>query len=76
MSTLELREKLHAAIDQADDRLLNIIYALVQADIKNEHYELSEEHQRILDERLADHESDPTSGASWEEAKSRIRSKI
>ena len=34
--------------------------------------EISEEHRRILDKRLADYEANPTEGRTWEEVKSEL----
>jgi|688.fasta_scaffold31937_9 putative addiction module component (TIGR02574 family) len=34
--------------------------------------ELSEEYRRILDERLAKYEADPTEGRPWEEVKAEL----
>jgi putative addiction module component (TIGR02574 family) len=76
MSTTQIREELHHFINKADDRLLNLIYAIVQADMEEGDYELSKAHKAILDERLAAHQSDPSSGSSWEDVKSHIKSKL
>ncbi|WP_420580578.1 addiction module protein [Reichenbachiella sp.] len=72
MSGAELRDEIHKYVDQADDRVLQMIYGLFQADLTEDHFEFSDEHKRILDERLENHESNPVSGSSWEETKSRI----
>lgn len=37
---------------------------------------LSEETQKLLDHRLATHQSNPTSGSSWEDVKARIQKKL
>jgi putative addiction module component (TIGR02574 family) len=76
MGTTQLREELHEFINKADERLLNLLYAMVQADMKEDDYELSAAHKDILDERLAAHESNPKSGSSWEEVKSRIKNRL
>jgi putative addiction module component (TIGR02574 family) len=76
MGTTQLREELHEFINKADERLLNLLYAMVQADMKEDDYELSAAHKKILDERLAAHESNPKSGSSWEEVKSRIKNRL
>ncbi|SMD35031.1 hypothetical protein SAMN04488029_2301 [Reichenbachiella faecimaris] len=68
MSNTELRDEIHKYVDQADDRVLQMIYGLFQADLTEDHFEFSDEHKKILDERLKNHES----GSSWEETKSRI----
>ena len=37
---------------------------------------LSQEHQKILDERLAAYQADPASGSSWQDAKKRIEKSL
>jgi len=54
----------------------NNMYDMVQADMKEEDYQLSEEHKKILDERLASNASDPPSGSKCEEVKSWIKDQI
>lgn len=76
MRTNQIREELHEYINKADERLLKLIYAMVQADLQEDKYELSDVHKQILDERLAAHGSSPDSGSDWEEVKSRIKSKL
>ena len=73
MSSAQIREELHQYINKADDRLLNLIYALVQADLQESEYELTNDHKKIIDDRLVAHQSSPESGSSWEEARSRIK---
>ncbi len=76
MGTPQKRELLHDYINKADDRFINLVYAMVQADMSEEDYELSESHKKILDERLAAYESNPSSGSDWEEVKDRIKRQL
>ena len=76
MSIAQLRSELHDLIEKADDRLLNLIYAMLQADMTDDDYQLSNDHKKILDERLKDHQKDPTSGSDWKSTKSRILDKL
>jgi len=75
MGTPQIKELLHQYINKADERLINLMYAMVQADMK-EDYELSAAQKKVIDERVAAHETNPSSGSSWEEVKTRIRSKL
>jgi len=75
MSTTQIKEKLHQYIDQGDDRFINMVYAMAKAYI-TEDIELSEEHKKILDERLSEHHADPNSGSSWKEVKARIEKRL
>lgn len=73
MSTIEIKEHLHEYIDQADERMLKLLYAMAQADMEEKEYEFSEAHIKILDERIASHNADPEAGSNWEEVKARIK---
>ena len=76
MSTSEIKTELHNFIDTADERVLHMLYSILQSDIKESDYKLSKEHIKILEERLAEHEKYPTSGSSWEDVKARIQKKL
>lgn len=76
MGTAQIRELLHEYINIADERLLNLMYAMVQADMKEDDYELSATHKKILDERIEAHKAEPGSGTGWEEVKSRIKRQL
>ena len=74
MGTTQIRDELHQFINQADERILRLIYGMMKADIDDEgDYLLTEDHKQILDERLAAHESAPEEGSKWEEVKARIK---
>lgn len=76
MSSLDLRAEIHQYIDRADERVIHLIYGLVQADLSEEDYELSNAHKQILDTRLEAHKSNPTSGSNWHEVKARISNEL
>jgi len=76
MGTPQIRELLHEYINKADERLINLMYAMAQADMKEDDYELSKTHKKILDKRLAAHKANPSSGSSWDEVKTRIRNQL
>ena len=76
METDELRKQIHGYIDKADDRFVNLVHAMMLADLEEPEFELSDEHKRILDERLKQHEADPSSGSSMEEAFARINKQL
>jgi len=76
MNTTRYREELREYIDKADDRFIHLLYGMMQADMEEEGYELSEAHKKILDQRLAEHQKSPGSGSSWQDVKSRIENKI
>ncbi len=76
MGTPQIRELLHEYINKADERLINLMYAMVQADMKEDDYELSATHKKFLDKRLAAHKTNPSSGSSWEDVKDRVKSQL
>ncbi len=69
MDTVTIREELHEFIDGADESLLKTIYEIFQADKVGE-IEVSDEHKRILDERLKAYYENPNDVLTWEEIKS------
>jgi NADPH:quinone reductase-like Zn-dependent oxidoreductase len=76
MVTVDLKKKVIDYIDNADDRLLKLIKALVETYQEEENdFEISEEHKKILDQRLADHKANPNGGKDWTELKSELRTK-
>ena len=76
MGTSQIRELLHEYINKADERLINLMYAMVQADMNEDDYELSATHKKEWDKRLAAHKANPSSGSDWEDAKDRISSQL
>lgn len=76
MATLDLKKSVLTYIDNADDRLLKLIMALAETYQKEEdNSEISIEHRKLLDQRLADHKADPEAGQDWEILKSGLRKK-
>jgi hypothetical protein len=76
----ELRKEVKKYIDHADERMVNIVYALLEADhgpgTKNaEHSDLTPEQEVILDHHIDLYEKGLMKFSSWEEARARITSK-
>ena len=71
-TTLVIRNRIHDFIDHADERILNILNAIILAD-EAEVCELSLENKRILDERLENHKQNPNSGKHWKELKQELK---
>lgn len=76
METDEFRKQIHGYIDKADDRFVNLVHAMMVADIEEPEYELSDEHKRILDERLEDYRKNPDTGSPMEEVFERLRKRL
>ena len=72
MVSTAIREELHSYINRADDRILHLLYAMVQADI-SDNYALTPEEREEIDKRIANHQSGKSRSSTWEEVKSRLR---
>jgi hypothetical protein len=67
-----VKSKIHEYIDQADERFLNLVYGMIQADQSEVNYILSEDELRVVEERLEEYTRNPNSGAEWSEVKKRL----
>lgn len=70
MNAPDIKKELHEYIEDADDRLLNLIYGMILADKQS--YDIPEWHKKILEERLDEYERNPDNIISCEELKSKI----
>jgi hypothetical protein len=76
MVTVDLKKSIHDYIDNADERLLKLIKALVETYQEGEiGDDLAEEQRKILDQRLAEHRADPDAGKDWTGIRSELRTK-
>lgn len=76
MEVSHIREELHQLIDIADERLINLMYAMMHADMKEEDYQLPNDHKKIIEQRLSLHNNDPNAGFDWTESKKRILNQL
>ena len=72
MQTVTLREELHQYIDQADDRLLKLIYGMMKADQVDELL-VPDFHQGIILERLKKHQANPKEVLTWQQVRDHIQ---
>ncbi|WBV54341.1 addiction module protein [Chryseobacterium gambrini] len=72
-STVDIKKRIHDFIDHADERILRIINAIISTEENEE--ALSSKHQKILDQRLEEHQKNPNSGKSWSEVKNSLKEK-
>ena len=70
MSAIQIREELHQFIEEADDRMLNLIYGLLQAD--KQQAALTSEQLADLQVRVARHKSGESKSYIWTEARAII----
>ena len=71
-SSIQLRKKIHDFIDQADDKMLQIINAIISNENSDEKG-LTKEHREILDKRLEEHQYNPESGKPWTEVVNELK---
>jgi len=72
MGTIELRSKLLDFIANADEKYLKRISDFVERSNQEDNYVVSDEHKKILDQRLESHKANPTLGRDWNELKSEL----
>ncbi|MBV6880380.1 hypothetical protein NG800_008685 [Epilithonimonas ginsengisoli] len=81
-STLEIRQRIHDYIDDADERILRIFNAIIDAEEEDEELEASE-YPQVPDyvyERIEEERKKYLKGelktSSWEEVKARLMEKL
>ncbi|MCE2994965.1 MAG: hypothetical protein ACK5RG_08975 [Cyclobacteriaceae bacterium] len=72
----ELRKQIHGYIDQADDRFVNLVHAMMMADLDEATFEITEETKKLLDERLHAHQQKLNEGSPLNEAFARINQQL
>lgn len=71
MDTLYLKDRIKKYIEQADERMLRIINAIIEADEND----LSDSHEEILEERIKYHQDNPKAGKIWNEVQDSLKEK-
>jgi len=74
-NTVELRKQIHRFIDVADERILRIINAIIDAENQEEAHAVPEWFYDELDKRRERHLSEESQSSTWEEVKERILGK-
>ena len=77
MESGSLRQKLHQYIDQGDDKLLKLMYAVAKEYNEDDdfEYQFSEEEIKLFEERTAKRLSGESKTYSWKDAKEIITGK-
>jgi hypothetical protein len=70
MGAAQIREELHQFINNADDRILNLMYGMMKAD--REKAILTVEQQNDLDKRIMSHKNGESKSYGWSEARAQI----
>ena len=71
MDTVRIKDRIRNYLENADERILKIINAIIEAD-ENEVLDI---HSEILEERLKYHQDNPNKGKSWEEVQDSLKEK-
>ena len=71
MDTIQLKERIKNYIEQADERMLKIIHAIIEADEN----EFQDSHKEILEARLKYHQQNPEDGKTWDEVQDSLKGK-
>jgi putative addiction module component (TIGR02574 family) len=72
MSTVTIRKELQEYLNNADERFIQLVYGMMQADKSND-FLLSETERKELDKRIARHKTGESKSYSWEEVKTRLQ---
>lgn len=77
MQDTKIRQKLHHYVDEGDEKLLKLMYAIAKEynDEDDFEYEFSDEELRVFEQRKAKRVSGESKTYSWEEAKDIITGK-
>ena len=70
MDTIHLKQRIKNYIEHADERMLKIINAIIEA----EENDMSDPRE-ILEERLRYHQENPEQGKSWNEVQDSLKEK-
>jgi putative addiction module component (TIGR02574 family) len=75
MTTKVRRENLMIYLAEATDKKVNALYTLLEEEIKDTSFTLTDEHLNILEQRRADYLGGKSTVVPWEEVHEKIRNK-
>ena len=73
MNAIDIKKELHEYIEDADGNQLKAIYEILRVAENEEDYQISDEHKRIIDERLKAYYANPNDVLTWEEVKAKYQ---
>jgi hypothetical protein len=73
MSTIEIREKLHQYIDQADDKKVKAFYTIVEEEIQPHSIWNDNGFVKELERRVTEIENGTVKGYTWQEVQSNAK---
>jgi len=75
MATTARRQQLMIYLADATDKKVNALYTLLEEEMKETDFSLSDEHLKILEKRHTDYLNAKSKPSPWEEVHKRIRNK-
>jgi len=76
MTTTAIRSKVHKYIDEADSKVLEVVYQLLEVYRQNNSSLLSKEQQKEVLKRSASYKAGKTKGYSLAEARKLVKQKL
>ena len=70
MTATDIKKELHKYIDDADDRILKILYGMILADKQS--HEIPHWHKEVIEERLEQYYANPMDVITLEEMKEKV----
>lgn len=75
MTTKARRQELMIYLADAEDKKVNALYTLLEGEMKDEPFVLSDEHLLILEQRRSDYVNGKSKPEPWQDVHDRIRNK-
>ena len=75
MNTIDIKKELHDYIETANENVLKSIYEILRASEDHNDFDISDEHKRVLDERLKAYYLNPMDVITLEEIKAKYKKK-
>ena len=72
MNTSAMRQKLHSYLEVADDKKVNVIYAIMENEIEQSAVVYTDEFKKELDNRYASYKNGAAKGITARESKKRL----
>ena len=78
MATLKIREKVHSIIDNADERILKVVYAMLREYEKTETttFLITEDQKKEIDQRWENHKSGKSKSYSIDEVNKYVKARL
>ncbi len=75
MTNTEKRQQLIIWLADAEDEKVNALYTLMEGNLNEHSYDLTDEHARIVEERHQNYLNGTSKPSPWQEVHDRVRNK-